>query len=194
MAETSFFASRAMECALVEAALTNGIVLIPDLNFSTRELINIDSIDMFKNYREKCRKFFLTSLAYAESPLEVRSVKKGAKAMYYIFPKAGGPMIDLSLPTLFLEGGRPAMRAGSLSYYRRYESSILKINLPAPGPLKSAYKFLVDMLARSSEKLKGNKGCYFLEKALKPGVAEIRLAEDLVVFNADADRNGIIRP
>ena len=184
MPELAFFAGPELERDVVRAGLSNGAALIPDLNFKSPELAEITSVELFDEVRQRCRNFFITSPAYAESKLEVRAIVKNGEVVHYVFPLVGGPIIDISFPVRFLDGQTPAMRAGVISYYSRYTSSTLKIDLPAPQSLVSTYKYLRRVLADKSERMTGKKGTYLLERALKPLVREIRLSADMIVLAA----------
>lgn len=164
-------------------AFSRGMLLIPDLDFDAPNAIRLDSLVAFEKFLTRTRKFFLIAPSYEESPPSMRSVLKGDRMIYYIFPKSGGPLIELSLCIPFEQDGRKAIRAGFLAYLPKYESSLLKIDLPVPTAVVRLYKDLVDLLASKSEKRKGKKGLYLLDDALKASVTDVRLGEDAVFIS-----------
>ncbi len=110
------------ERALVKAALSLGVRIVPSKDYETSQPVIVSSVEAFEPERAETNLFFLVSDSWLRCPIEVRQYATGPKSgKYFLMQRNGGPSIDLFCPRLEqMTGGPASIAAGMLGYYSTF--------------------------------------------------------------------------
>lgn len=149
MAELTLYLTENDELPIVALAMEMGCRLIPDLNYPVPQYDSVTTIESYRLYRDRTRLFLLVSDRFYLSPLEMRSIKKDGKTIYYLSQRSGGPTIQFLGGGVFEEHGSKFVRPGDIGYHSTYQSTTSSTIEKPPPELVDTYKGLQKLIRRS---------------------------------------------
>lgn len=132
MAQIDFFATEPERLAVVQKLFERGCKIIPDLHYTGPTLDEIVRPEDLSRYVGRASQFFIVNDDLMESPLELRKVEESSRCFYYVFPRAGGPILLLFWGKEYIQEGKQHITATTISHYPWYESTRTHERL-APG-------------------------------------------------------------
>lgn len=120
MPELGFVLSASEETNVLKLVFDQGGWLVPDLNYTIPQYVTIGSYETYLDYRKQTRLFFILHPSYLKSPLDLHSIEKDGRTVYFIMQRNGGPTIDFLSCVEYKEKGKAYISTGSLSHYPTY--------------------------------------------------------------------------
>lgn len=162
MPQTDFFLCREERINLANFIFSNGLIMIPDLNYETKDAKVLHNINDFIPFVDKNEIMFIVSPEIDMSSFVFGECEKDGKTYYYIRQKYGLPTIDF-LYAGITEISDNKICPGSMSLHAFiYGDNGNKI-YPSVH-LQDKYKILCDFLKEQSIRLKLTKRTFWIGK------------------------------
>lgn len=164
MAGIQLYQTEQDETLLVEAALSQGCWLTPDINYETSQVIEIRSIEEFIEIRPTERHFFILHNTFLRMPLCLREIEKNGKKVFYVSPSEGGPFLEFLGGGIF-ESEPPSerrIRPGFLHFNSGYWDHAITRKEPSPPELAEMFKRMSKVIRKNSLKIKPGMSVHWL--------------------------------
>ena len=159
MPDMTIIRDREDELLLVSRIFNEQGKIIPDLHYVTPHYQEIRCLNEYSNARSEAGQFFSVFDLYAQVPFELGKVDGGYyDGQYFVYPRIGGPTIDLLTSVEYEKEDTHWISDGGLSHYPSYRNTLTNEMTPAPEELKAIYKRLVKEIRRESKLIQGDSG------------------------------------
>jgi hypothetical protein len=142
-----------IDCYLCEADVlemadvffAEGATITPDRDYSEREPLVVSTSENLQKFLQRAdlSLLFVVSPKWRRSPLQIKSVMKGRREMFYVSQREGGPTLDIFYLGPRLVDGTVAIPVGFVSYHSRFWNPITHEMESAPRTLIDAYNAMI---------------------------------------------------
>jgi hypothetical protein len=167
MPETGIYLCDADLLEVGRAVFETGGSLVPNDDYSIPQLTMISSVaelEQALQLRPHPLLFFAVSPVWQKAPLELKSMVKGGRTIFYHVQQNGGPSLDVYYPRPFETPNGPQLRPGYLAYHATYWNQLSGAMEPAPAALGDWYKQLRTMLAAGGRRVREGKRTFIVTK------------------------------
>jgi hypothetical protein len=169
MAGVQLYQTEEDELPLIEAAISDGCWLVPDLQYKSPHVESLRTVEEFLAVRKEERHFFILHQSFLRLPLSLRSFEKAGEKVFYVSPTEGGPFLEFLCGGLFKDEptGRSLIRPGFLEYRTGYWDHAITRREASPPELVDSFKKLAKMLRSNSTRIKPGKSAFWLGRVAK---------------------------
>jgi hypothetical protein len=157
MPETGIYLCDADMLEAGKQLFAGGASLVLDDEYETPQFPMISSVAELERslaQRPHALLFFVVSPAWQVAPLEMKSMVKGNRTIFYHAQKSGGPTLDIYYPRPFQVANGAQLRPGFIAYHAKYWNSVSGALEEPPAALGDAYKGLRALLSKGGRKVK----------------------------------------
>jgi hypothetical protein len=167
MPETGIYLCDADVLEAGKAIFETGGSLVPNDDYPVPQLPMIASVaelEQVLQQRSHPLLFFALSPVWQKAPLEVKSMVKGGRTIFYHVQQNGGPSLDIYYPRPFETPNGPQLAPGYLAYHANYWNPLSAAMEPVPPALVDWYKRLRTMLAAGGRRVREGKRTFIVTK------------------------------
>jgi hypothetical protein len=151
MPQIDFVATPDDEQRIVCRAFELGMETVPDLRYSSREILSIGNWAAFERVRLETSLFFLYSEETRAYPLP--TVELPERGEYFIQQRYGGPYVMLLVYRPFEKDGQLVLPTSALSHYPTFFHPMTGVPFAPSSEFKALYQELVHEIKQGAEAL-----------------------------------------
>jgi hypothetical protein len=167
MAETGIYLCDADLLEVSDELFSAGGVLVPDEEYETAEYTQITTrteLERVLRARPHLVLFFAVSPAWQRAPLEMKSMVKHGRTIFYHVQQNGGPTLDIFYPRPFQADHGLQLRPGFLAHHAKFWNPNTGEMELAPPALADLYKQLRARFAKGGRRVQEGKRTFIVTK------------------------------
>lgn len=127
---------------IAEKLFEQRATIIPSLDYATPQPLVVLTLGKLREilHDVNVSLLFVLSPHWQRSPLQLASITKGGRKVFYVCQKEGGPTLDIFYPQPREVHGSLAIPAGFISYHEEFWNPSAQRMEPAPKQLIKAYR------------------------------------------------------